>query len=115
MAVKILCGDARERLRDLPDTVHCVITDPVWPNVPAEMFPECDDPHSLLSEVMSMLPRSVRRVVIVMRSDSDPRFLTAMPERWPFFHAAWMQYVMPGFYGRKLGGNEIAGIVLASQ
>ena len=31
-----------------------------------------------------------------------------MPKRLPFFLAQVLQYVMPGYIGRKLGGNEIA-------
>ncbi len=62
----------------------------------------------MLAEALQRLPQSVKRLVIVLRSDSDPRFLQAVPERWPFFNAHWLQYVMPGYIGRKLGGNEIA-------
>jgi DNA modification methylase len=47
-------------------------------------------------------------MVVVMRSDSDPRFLSAIPKDLPFFCAQVLQYVMPGYIGRKLGGNEFA-------
>ena len=106
---RILVGDALERLRELPDgSADCVITDPVWPNAPAGMFPGVDDPEKLLRDTLGALPAGVKRIVIVLRSDSDPRFLRAVPERWPFANASWLQYVMPGYFGRMLGGNEIA-------
>ena len=109
MSVEILTGDALTELAKLPDeSVQCVITDPVWPNAPPSMFPT-EDPWCLLNSTLQALPLGVKRLVIILRSDSDPRFLSAVPShRWPFFHAAWLQYALPGFCGRKLGGNEIA-------
>ena len=104
-----MVGDAVERVRSLPrDAADCVITDPVWPNAPPGMFPECSHPHKLLADTLAVVPDSVKRVVIVLRHDSDPRFLTAVPSKWPFFHMAWLSYAMPGRYGRKLGGRELA-------
>ena len=99
-----IVGDAPAVVAGFPsDAIDCVITDPVWPNVPAGMFPECADPAELLHRTLSALPGSVRRVVkVVLRNDSDPRFLQAVPARWPFFHASWMYYVLPGRWGRKL-------------
>jgi hypothetical protein len=43
-----------------------------------------------------------------MRADSDPRFLMAIPDRYSFFRACELPYVMPGYIGRKLGGDELA-------
>ena len=109
MKPHFIVGDARQIVRGLPpDSVDCVITDPVWPNAPAGMFPDCDNPFALLFDVLNQLPASVRRLVVVLRNDSDPRFLNAVPVRWSFFHASWMYYVLPGRWGRKLGGNEVA-------
>lgn len=41
-----------------------------------------------------------------MRHDSDPRFLAPVP--LPYSRAAILPYVMPGYIGRFLGGDEIA-------
>lgn len=98
-------GDCREVLLGLQADV--MITDPVWPNAPDGMFPDVPCPESLLREAFEEMAW-LERAVIVMRSDSDPRFLRAVPERLPFFLAQILQYVMPGYIGRKLGGNEIA-------
>jgi site-specific DNA-methyltransferase (adenine-specific) len=84
-----------------------MITDPVWPNAPKGMFVLIDEPEALLRIVLGQMPW-LERAVIVLRSDSDPRFLRAIPDRLPFFLAQVLQYVMPGYIGRKLGGNEIA-------
>jgi site-specific DNA-methyltransferase (adenine-specific) len=98
-------GDCRDVLGSLQADV--LITDPVWPNAPAGMFPDVPCPESLLRDALAEMA-ALERAVIVLRSDSDPRFLRAVPERLPFFLAQVLQYVMPGYIGRKLGGNEIA-------
>ena len=58
----------------------------------------------MASAMAAMNP--VRRAVVVMRMDSDPRFLACM--KMPFFRVQILPYVMPGFIGRKLGGDELA-------
>jgi site-specific DNA-methyltransferase (adenine-specific)/modification methylase len=97
-------GDCREILPQLCGEI--VITDPVWPNAPADMFPGVE-PEKLLREAFRAM-RWCQRAVIVLRNDSDPRFLRAVPKRLPFFLCQWMQYAVPMYVGRKLGGNEIA-------
>jgi DNA modification methylase len=104
--IEVICGDCREELPKLAADV--LITDPVWPNVPEGLLVGYEDPERLLAEALEVVPETVKRIVIILRSDSDPRFLRAVPSRWPFFNAHWLQYVMPGYIGRKLGGNEIA-------
>lgn len=106
-SINVITGDCREVLPTLT-RADVVITDPVWPNCPEGLLQGWDRPADLLAEMCAALPGSVKRIVIVMRSDSDPRILTAIPARWPYFNAHWLQYVMPGYLGRKLGGNEIA-------
>ena len=109
MTIRIIQGDCRSVLCDLQDTkIDRVITDPVWPNCPAGLLQGWDRPMELFREAIEVLPASVKSLVVILRSDSDPRFLRAIPSRWPFFNAHWLQYVMPGYIGRKLGGNEIA-------
>ena len=107
MTVRVLAGDCREILPTI-EHADVVITDPVWPNCPPGLLDGSDRPCALLREALELIPETVKRLVIVLRSDSDPRFLQAVPDRWPFFNAHWLQYVMPGYMGRKLGGNEIA-------
>jgi site-specific DNA-methyltransferase (adenine-specific) len=106
MSVRIFVGDARERLGDIGHA-DVVITDPVWPNCPAGLLPGWDRPSALLRETLALMPASVRAVVIVMRGDSDPRFLQAVPERWPFVCIQTMSYTVPTYIGR-VPGTEIA-------
>ena len=104
---RLALGDCREILPQI-GRVDVLMTDPVWPNVPKGLLAGADDPYSLFAQMWAALPNMPDRAVIVMRSDSDPRFLSAAPPTMPFFVAQILQYVMPGYIGRKLGGNEIA-------
>lgn len=102
-AATLHCADAREVLPSLQADV--VLTDPVWPNCPKDLIPGSDDPYGLFMQTCALLP-VVKRMVVVMRHDSDPRFLAPVP--LPYVRATWLPYVMPGYIGRLLGGDEIA-------
>jgi hypothetical protein len=99
-------GDCRDILPTLSAEVICC--DPVWPNCPPGLLVGSDDPGALWASTMAALAPCVRRVVAVMRCDSDPRFLAAVPSRLPFFRSIQLPYVMPGYIGRVLGGDETA-------
>jgi hypothetical protein len=105
MRATIIEGDAREIL--LGVRCDAIITDPVWPNCPAGLLQGSEDPDGLWREAMAVLP-DVKRLVVILRGDSDPRFLRHVPERLRFFRAITMDYAMPGYIGRKLGGAELA-------
>lgn len=98
------CGDARHILPSI-GPVDCVITDPIWPNAPDGMFEE-SAPQDLLQQALEMI--EAKRVVVVLRSDSDPRFLQAVPPKFPFFNAQILPWILPRPNGRKLLGNLIA-------
>lgn len=106
MTVRIITGDCREVLPEIE--ADTVITDPVWPNCPDGLLIGAERPRELLAEALGALHPSVRRVVIVLRSDSDPRFLQAVPERWPFVCVQALPYAVPMYVGRVLGGTETA-------
>ena len=97
-------GDCREVLPALHADV--IVTDPVWPNCPPNSVPGWDRPWQLWSEACAVMP-PVKRIITVMRCDSDPRFLQHLPPM-PFFRVVSLPYVMPGYLGRCLGGDEYA-------
>ena len=118
--ITIYHGDCREVL---PLAVECshairlhrclsplvVVTDPVWPNAPSGMFPSVKNPALLLREMFAVIPIGrMPRAAVVLRCDSDPRFLISVPAVFPFFRTMTLPYVMPGYIGRKLGGDELA-------
>ena len=105
MSVNLHLGDCREILKAIPP-VDVVITDPVWPNCPPGLLEGWNEPVELLTAALELI--EARRVVIVARYDSDPRFLSAVPARWPFFRVQTLRYAVPGYNGRKLGGTELA-------
>jgi hypothetical protein len=106
VSFRIFTGDARELIREIGHA-DVVITDPVWPNCPAGLLSGWDRPGILLREVLELMPASVRTVVVVLRSDSDPRFLQAVPERWPFVCVQVMSYAAQPYVGRVLA-TELA-------
>lgn len=106
MTVRFIQGDCREVLGSLSG--DAIITDPVWPNCPEGLLQGWDRPRALLAEMCAAIPKSIKRLVIVVRSDSDPRFLSAIPDRWPFVCVQAMSYAVPMYLGRVLGGTELA-------
>jgi site-specific DNA-methyltransferase (adenine-specific) len=105
---RLILADALEIMPQLEE-VDAVITDPVWPNCPAGLLHGSENPDDLFRRFCNNLPfLELRQLVIVMRNDSDPRFLRHIPEQFKFQQIAWIQYAMPGYLGRVLGGNETA-------
>lgn len=98
-------ADCRDLAVDLL-VADTILTDPVWPNCPPGLLAGCEDPAGLLKSALECV--TGRRLVLVVRHDSDPRFFQAVPESWPFFRVQILPYVMPGYIGRKLGGDELA-------
>lgn len=102
--VTLYCGDCRDVMPGLP-SVGSIIVDPVWPNVPPNSVQGWEDPYGLWNSALAVMPDRARTVV-VMRCDSDPRFLAPVPGR--FLRSINLPYVMPGYLGRVLGGDETA-------
>ncbi len=105
---KLYLGDCREVMASWPEclTVEAIITDPVWPSVPPAMFPHVTDPKALLADALEKV--NAERLVIVMRNDQDPRFLSSVPAKWRFLQAMWLRYAAVGYIGRFMTGNEVA-------
>ena len=102
--ITIYHGDAREVLPHI-ELCQSVITDPVWPNCPDGLLRGYEDPKGLWDSMYAVLLRP-KRLVVVMRHDSDPRMLQSVD--LPYARATILPYVMPGYIGRYLGGDEIA-------
>jgi len=101
--VTIYCGDARDLAPGID--ADAVITDPVWPN---SVFPNVPSPQQLLADVLQNLRESVQRVVVQLGCTSDPRFLSAVPARWPMFRVCWLEYVCCSYLGRVLYTGDVA-------
>lgn len=105
--VTIYHGDCREILPHVMGAgADVLITDPVWPNASVPLFGS-DDPAAMLSAAL-VLCAAVVRLAIHLGCDSDPRFLRAVPEQWPFFRACWLDLSRPHYKGRLLAGAEVA-------
>lgn len=103
--IQLIQDDCLKILPGLTEQIDAVITDPIWPNAPDGMFEETNA-ADLLWRALEMT--EAKRVVIILRYDSDPRFLSAVPAIWPFFRVQTLKYAVPGYNGRKLGGYEYA-------
>jgi hypothetical protein len=102
--ITIYYGDCRDILLQLT-ACESIIVDPVWPNCPDGLLAGSDNPQRLWDESWKCLKTPVR-YAIVMRSDSDPRMLNKVD--LPFARSVQLPYVMPGYIGRYLGGDETA-------
>ena len=98
-------GDCREIMPALEAQMVC--TDPVWPNALPSLAGSAD-PAGLFAEACALLPSSVRRVLVHLGADSDPRFLQGVPESWPFVRVATLDYPRPGYKGRVLYTFDVA-------
>ena len=65
-------------------------------------------PQELLSETLAASDSSTARVVIHLGGDSDPRFLTAVPNRFKFFRSCHLEYCGPSYKGRLLYTADMA-------
>ncbi len=103
----LYCGDCLDILPTL-DRVESLITDPVWPTVPPEMFNGWEDPLKLFQSMWDAISILPQYAVIWMRNDCDPRFLQAVPIDLPFKQSMWLRYSCIGHKGRFLTGNDVA-------
>jgi hypothetical protein len=111
----VIHGDARAELEriygGMPERAAArtvLLTDPVWPNCPPALLERfgCADPEGTLARALEVA--QARRVVIWLGINSDPRFLRAVPERWPFLRVCWMRYVVPSYQGTVLNSGTAA-------
>ncbi len=101
--ITIYHGDSREILPDLE--CDAIITDPVWPNA-SPLLKGSEDPHGTLADALKHA--QARRVVIQLGCCSDPRFLSAVPARFPFHRVCWLKYVPCSYHGRSLITSDVA-------
>lgn len=82
-----------------------LITDPVWPNSDPRLAGS-ERPQELLREALLLV--EVRSVTIQIGRISDPRFLAAVPSRWPFLCVSFLRYARPSYSGRVLNEGDYA-------
>src|SRR6267142_7178911 len=105
--ITIYHGDCREVLPTL-DAADTVLTDPVWPNSSPILIGH-ERPGPLMAEMCFALPR-VKRLIVHLGCDSDPRFLSNVPEFFPFLRLCWLRYACPTRKGRCLYGADVAHV-----
>jgi site-specific DNA-methyltransferase (adenine-specific) len=103
--IVIYHADCREVLPTI--RVETVIFDPVWPNTKVELHGSID-PWKNLRNALDALTETTTRIAIHLGCDSDPRFLTSVPDRWEFFATTWLEYTRPHYRGRLLYKADVA-------
>lgn len=103
--ITIYHGDCREILPRFDD-IQSVIVDPVWPNAHPDLR-GADDPHGLFRDAMTCLPASVQRLSVWLGVQSDPRFLSYVPPRFPFLRTSYLRRAVPGYNGRCLVSGDV--------
>ena len=103
--VDLYNGDCRDIIPALAGTYQTVITDPVWPGGSADLVGQ-DDPFALLYQAAMLL--DCARLAVHLSCLTDPRFLMAVPDKWPFFRSVLLEYVLPSYVGRILQGGDVA-------
>lgn len=99
-------GDAIDLLRAMPAaSVDAIVTDPVWPNAPPDMFPGVDA-QATFDAAAAEFDRLSDRAVVVIGCDSDPRFLRAV--RLPFWRVCWLRRTPPTYKGTLLYSADVA-------
>lgn len=103
------CLDPATGLVSLADkSVDHVVTDPVWPNRPAALWPDVDA-KDLFRRACAQFERIARRrIIVIIGSDTDPRFLDCVPASFPFVRVCWMRYALPSYNGTVLNGGVVA-------
>lgn len=96
--------DCREILPQLE--AESIVTDPIWPNC-AHVFPGID-PFALLASALKLAPEGIRRVAIHLGCMSDPRFLLAVPSRWPFLRTCYLEFCAKSYLGRVMRDADVA-------
>jgi hypothetical protein len=99
--ITIYHGDCRAILPALQHPATCVV-DPIWPN---SVFIGVDDPAAYFAEACALL--TVELIAVHLGCISDPRFLCAVPRRYPFIRTVWMRYALPSYRGRILVGSDV--------
>jgi hypothetical protein len=102
-------GDGLAGMAGMPDrSVDHVITDPVWPNRPPDLWPDIDA-EAVFSAACEQFDRLVRRrVIVIVGIDTDPRFLLPVPRRLPFVRVCWLRYALPSYNGTVLNSGVVA-------
>jgi DNA methylase len=109
--VDVHVGDARLVLPTLAlETARTVvITDPPWPEAPADLLTEwgVTDCAELVAVVLALCAQMARRLVVVLGCSTDPRILR-VPTSMPFVRACWLRLALPSPRGTILNSGDIA-------
>ena len=100
--IQIFNADCREILPQI--SAEALITDPIWPNC-EHIFPGVDA-QALLHDALEL--SHVSRVVVHLGIHSDPRFLAAVPARFPFQRVCYLEFLPCSYLGQLVRDADVA-------
>jgi len=90
------------------------IADPPWPdtqwNPMRYTTPGDETPLSVFSEAAVLLAAASKtgRVIVLLGQESDPRFLSCVPDTVPYLMTCWLRRVPPRYSGSRLVSADVA-------
>lgn len=109
--IKLYLGDCRAILPALrvEPARGVVVTDPVWPDAPPEMFgvSGLTATRQLLGESARWWPALAERALVILGCGSDPRVLSVLPDELVFQRVSWCRYARPIPRGDKLLTSDV--------
>jgi hypothetical protein len=109
--IRLYVGDCRSLLPALrvQPSRGVVVTDPIWPDAPPEMFglSGLTATRQLLGESARWWPALAERAVVVLGCGSDPRVLSVLPDELVFQRVSWCRYARPIPRGDKLLTSDV--------
>jgi len=102
------CLDVLPSLALDPSTT-VAITDPPWPEAKPELLATwgVDDCRALWAATFSAVAPMVRRLVVVLGCQTDPRHIE-VPASMPFVRVCWLRLALPSYRGTILNGADVA-------
>ena len=92
------------------------ITDPPRPDTQWKLLryttPKNETPLKVFTETMPLLAKAAKtgRVVVVLGQESDPRFLSSVPDTLPYLMTCWLRRCPPRYSGSRLISADVAYI-----
>lgn len=103
--ITIYHGDCRDVIPTL-DSFDCVVADPVWPNAHPGLV-GASDPWGVWKGFLAVMPRNIKRLIVWLGCQSDPRFIGSVPTSLPFLRVQYLRRAVPSYNGRCLVSGDV--------
>ena len=91
-----------------PGDADVILTDPPWPDYKVKGLVGSENALELFTQAAIHFPRICDRLIVILRCDTDPRFLLSVPRDLKFQRLCWLRRTPPGYRGTLLINADIA-------